>query len=465
MEKRTKIVCTIGPASEKGSVLEALMKSGMNIARLNFSHGTHKNHKTLVKNIRASSKKTKKIIGIIADLQGPKIRLGELKEEIELKRNQRVILTTAHAIPSSRTNPALDAGEDAGSCFKISVTYKKLHKDVKKNHRILINDGLVEIKVLSVKGKNIFCKVVNGGAISSHKGMNFPDSSISLSSLTKKDEEDLRFAISMGADYVAISFVRSAKDIKRLIFLINKYSKSLKAHKPKIIAKIEKGEALENFLEILNLVDAIMVARGDLGVEIPTEDVPIKQKAITALCRQHAKPVIIATQMLDSMIRNPRPTRAEASDVANAVMDNVDAVMLSGETATGKYPKEAVKMMDKIIKETEASPYDDMEIIGGFKAGKMDGIGKSVAILIGESGIKDVVDLSKNELYRYVSKWRPEANIYVRTDEHNLYSNLFWSCIPFFSSEKLALAYLKNKKLVKKKFILLSGEDKVEIID
>ncbi|MBU1179796.1 pyruvate kinase [Patescibacteria group bacterium] len=451
MIKRTKIICTIGPATESETMLGGLIKNGMNIARLNFSHGTHDGHKKLRDTIKKAARKNKQIVGILADLQGPKIRIGELKEPIDLKKGKKVVLTVGKPIEN-----------------KIGLTYNKLNRDVKRNHRILINDGLVEMRVESVKGKDIFCKIINGGKISSHKGMNFPDSKISLSSLTEKDAKDLFFAMKMGIDYVAISFVRTVKDIRRLQGLIKKYSKKLKISKPKIIAKIEKGEALENFAGILNEVDGIMVARGDLGIEIPAEDVPLRQKEIIALCRQQAKPVIVATQMLDSMIRNPRPTRAEVSDVANAVMDHVDAVMLSGETATGKYPRETVEMMSKIVKETEESPYDDVEILSGSNVNKQDAIGKSVGILVRETGIKEVVDLSDNALYRYVSKWRPEADVFVGIDEHDLYPNLFWGVRPFVvknKEPKTVIPYLKKNKLLKKKFILLTGEDRVEMVD
>ncbi|PIR66681.1 MAG: pyruvate kinase [Parcubacteria group bacterium CG10_big_fil_rev_8_21_14_0_10_36_14] len=456
MNKRTKIICTIGPATESPVILSALIKSGMNIARLNFSHGTHDNHKKLIKNIRAVAKKNKAVIGIIADLQGPKIRLGEMEKEIILKKNESLILTTEKV------------KQEKNKILKIGVTYNKLHKDVKVGDRILINDGLVELLVQKVREKQIFCKVKNDGSISSHKGMNFPDSKISSSSLTAKDKKDLFFAMSQKVDFTAISFVRSEKDIILLNKLIEKFAKKLKVKKPRTVAKIEKGEALENFAGILDKVDGIMVARGDLGIEISAEDVPLRQKEIIALCRQSAKPVIIATQMLDSMIRNPRPTRAEVSDVANAVMDNVDAVMLSGETASGKYPKEAVEMMSKIIIETEESPYDDVKIEGGYGMNKEDGLGKSVNILIRETGIKQVTDFSSTDLYRYVSKWRPEAEIFRVIKGIDLYPLLFWGVNPVITEikdMKKIISRLKVTKKLKKKFILLSGEDKIEIID
>jgi len=450
--KRTRIVCTIGPSSEKATVLSSMIRSGMNVARLNFSHGTHQNHKTLVKTIRAVAKKNKKIVGILADLQGPKIRIGDLKEPLDIKTGGTLILTTGRIEKE-----------------KIGVTYPNLHQDVKKGEKILIDDGLLELLVLDVNGKDIKCKIINGGKLSAHKGMNFPDTKISLSSLTQKDKDDLTFAMSLKVDYVAISFVRTKEDILFLKKLINANAKRLKVFKPKIIAKIEQAEALQNFIGILEEVDAIMIARGDLGIEIPAEDVPLRQKEIIGLCRQSAKPVIVATQMLDSMIRNPRPTRAEVSDVANAVMQNADAVMLSGESATGNYPKEAVAMMNKIILKTEESPYDDVDIKTDCDPKTGDGIGEVVGELVRQKNIKQVVDLSGKGLYKYISKWRPEANIFVKTDGYDLYPNLFWGAMPFAcnckeSSKNIALLK-KQGFLQKKKLVLVSGKEKVEIIE
>lgn len=453
MNKRTKIICTIGPASETEAMISALIKNGMNDARLNFSHGTHASHKMMIKNIRGAAEKNKKVIGIIADLQGPKIRVGELPEAgVNLKNGATVVLTT---------------GKAGGK--KLPVTYSGLHRDVKRGERLLLDDGLLELKAERVTGRDIFCKVINGGQLTSHKGINLPDSKIRLSSLTKKDKEDLAFAMGESVDFVAISFVRSAKDVKELSGLIDKNAKNKKIKKPRIIVKIEKGEALENFVEILALADAVMVARGDLAVETPAEDVPLRQKEMIALCRQAGKPVIVATQMMDSMIRNPRPTRAEVSDVAGAVMDNVDAVMLSAESASGKYPKETVAMMNKIILETEESPYDDAAVGEGGAAGEAEVVGKSINILVREAGIGQIIDLSETNLYRYISKWRPEADVFVKIKDGDLYPNLFWGATPFvFGNDepRKAIAWLKKKGMLKnKKFILASGKNKVEIIE
>jgi pyruvate kinase len=452
MMKRTKIICTIGPASDAPEVLLSFIKNGMNVARLNFSHGTHESHKLLFKKIRAAAKKAEKIIGIMADLQGPKIRFGDLgKEGAELKNGAQIILTTGVA------------GKE-----KLPVTYSGLHKDVKAGERLLLDDGLMELKVVAVRKKDIICKVINGGRLSSHKGINCPDSRIALSSLTEKDRDDLKFAMAQGADFVALSFVRSAKDVKILQKLIAANAKKLKCRRPRVIVKIEKGEALENFISILALTDAVMVARGDLAIETPAEDVPLRQKEIVALCRQAGKPVIVATQMLDSMIRNPRPTRAEVSDVANAVMDSADAVMLSGESAGGKYPIEAVKMMVKIITETEDSPYDDVEAHWQADEKKIKGLGSAVNVLAREAEIDQIVDLSPDDVWQEISKGRPEAELFVNVISGDLYPCLFWGVLPFLSldkTEKEIIRQLKKEKQLKNRFILVTRRDALEVVE
>lgn len=347
--KQTKIVCTIGPASETPAMMTKLVRAGMNVARLNFSHGEYAWHARAMRTIRQVAKKTGEPIAILQDLQGPKIRVGNLpKEGVELVVGKPVTLTTATA--------KYQKG-------KIPLTYRHLHRDVKSGHRILFDDGLLEVRVEKIKkrpqgsfsGADIVCRVVTGGTLTSHKGMNLPDTVVDIPALTAKDRRDVAFGVVQNVDYIALSFVKHAADVELLRRLIVK----LGGHQ-KIIAKIEKHEAIANFEEILAAVDGIMVARGDLGVEIPAAEVPIRQKEIIECCRAVGKPVIVATQMLDSMIRNPRPTRAEVSDVANAIIDHTDAIMLSGESATGRYPVEAVEMMAKIAEETEASRYDDI---------------------------------------------------------------------------------------------------------
>lgn len=346
--KHTKIVCTIGPASQTPASLFALVRAGMNVARLNFSHGTHAEHAVLYTHVRAAAARAGEHVAVLADLQGPKIRLDVLPEKgIEIKTGTSVTFTT-------------------GTCTGhrevcVPVTYKNLHKDVKVGHRILIEDGLYEVRVVAIHGKDIRTKVINGGRLFSHKGMNFPDSVLRVPALTAKDKADAVFATKIGADWLALSFVTSPDDVRALRRLIKPASKNRVP--PRIIVKIEKHEAVERFEEILAEADGIMVARGDLGVEIPAEDVPIRQKAMVEMTRLAGKPVVVATQMLDSMIRNPRPTRAEVSDVANAVFDRTDATMLSGETASGNYPVQSAETMARIIRAAEKSPYDDVPLI------------------------------------------------------------------------------------------------------
>ncbi|KKR98776.1 MAG: Pyruvate kinase [Candidatus Uhrbacteria bacterium GW2011_GWF2_41_16] len=346
--KRTKIVCTIGPSSRDVTTLRAMIRAGMNVARLNFSHGTYTQHKILMSHILTAAKKEGEPVALLQDLQGPKIRLGNVPDEgVILETGKTVILQTEtdHFV--------------AGEIPVFPITYSHLHKDLSVSDRILIDDGLLELKTIRISDKRIRAEVVHGGRVTSHKGMNFPDSTLSISSLTEKDREDLKFGMQQGVDWVALSFVTSAKDIVLLRRLLKQAARPGQKI-PHILAKIEKHEAITHFEEILQEVDGIMVARGDLGMEIPAEEVPLRQKEIVERCRQVGKPVIVATQMLDSMIRNPRPTRAEVSDAANAVIDHADAVMLSGESATGSYPVEAVEILARIAVTTESSPLDDL---------------------------------------------------------------------------------------------------------
>lgn len=346
--KRTKIVCTIGPASEKKATLVAMMKAGMDVARLNFSHGSYGNHTLLIKRIREAAAHTGKNVAIMQDLQGPRIRVGEVhRDGIELTRGETVAL-----IPQSLINYRLLI---TGKEKVIPLGYELLYRFTRSGKHILINDGLVDIVVRRVHNRIITGEVVRPGVIFSHKGINLPGVIIKADVITKKDREDLAFGLKQGVEFVALSFVRDAADVKALRRLIGRRP----VH---IIAKIERKEALDHFADILAVADGIMVARGDLGIEIKPADVPLVQKGMIQQCLRAGKPVIVATQMLESMITNPRPTRAEVSDVANAVIDHTDAVMLSGESAYGKYPVEAVKMMADIIQETENSRYDDVPL-------------------------------------------------------------------------------------------------------
>ncbi|MBT6757136.1 MAG: pyruvate kinase [Candidatus Jacksonbacteria bacterium] len=349
MNKNTKIVCTIGPASDEGKVIDQLIRNGMNIARLNFSHGTHAQHATLIKNIRAASKRTKKPIAILQDLQGPRIRIGVLAEPVKIVRNDKVIL-----IPESQFEDVLNHSERKF----LPVQYEELYKDVKKGSTILIDEGFIELTVQRIVGDQIVTKVITSGEVKSNKGINTPGLELSADPLTKKDREDVRFGVENDVDAIALSFVASAEDMATLRKEVQRRVK--KGAIPALIAKIERQSAMDDLEDIVEESDGVMVARGDLALETSAAEVPVMQKKIIGECARQGKPVIVATQMLDSMIQNPRPTRAEVSDVSNAVVDHADCVMLSGETASGEYPVEAVGMMNSIIEETEASPYDDV---------------------------------------------------------------------------------------------------------
>ncbi|MBO6585833.1 MAG: pyruvate kinase [Gracilimonas sp.] len=332
--RRTKIVCTIGPSCNTLNKIEELLLHGMNVARVNFSHGTHEDHAKVIKHIRKTAKKYEYSVPVLMDLQGPKIRVGQMKNGgVELETGSIVKIT----------------GEDVtGDSSVIPIDYKNLLHEAEVGNSILLDDGLLEFKVIEKKPDSLQAKVVIGGELKSRKGVNLPNVRISIPSLTEKDLKDLEFGIKQDVDLIALSFVRSAKDVRDIISRVR-----AAGSQAAIIAKIEKPEALDVIDEIIEEADGIMVARGDLGIEIPTEQVPIVQKMIIEKCRMAGKPVITATQMLDSMINNPRPTRAESSDVANAVLDGTDAVMLSGETAAGKYPMEAVNVMDRICRSVE----------------------------------------------------------------------------------------------------------------
>lgn len=337
---KTKIICTIGPASEAPEVIRELIASGMRVARLNFSHGTLGDHEQKIHIIRRIAKEMDKPVAILQDLGGPKIRLGHIPEPgVRLEPGRHIILTTQTV---------------EGSEQRISVSYPLLGEEVKAGDRILLADGFLELLVRSVNGSEIHCEVITGGVLTSHKGINLPTGTIRMPSMTDKDREDLHFGLGHDVDYIALSFVRTAADIRNIKEIIHQENKNTP-----VIAKIEKREAIDHYEDILDAADAIMVARGDLGVEIPLEEVPIIQKRLIQKANALGKPVITATQMLRSMVDAPRPTRAEASDVANAVLDGTDAVMLSEETATGNYPIQAVRYMIRIVAEAEKTyPHD-----------------------------------------------------------------------------------------------------------
>ncbi|WP_124396591.1 pyruvate kinase, partial [Rhodococcus wratislaviensis] len=331
---RTKIVCTLGPATATGDRIRELVESGMDVARLNFSHGEHADHEENYKRVRAASDATGKAVGVLADLQGPKIRLGRFAEGRTTWANGEEVRITVD--------------ECEGTHDRVSTTYKQLAEDAKPGDRLLVDDGKVGLVVSGVEGNDVICRVTEGGPVSNNKGVSLPGMNVSVPALSEKDIADLEFALGLGVDFIALSFVRSPADVELVHAVMDRVGRRIP-----VIAKLEKPEAIDNLEAIVLAFDAVMVARGDLGVELPLEQVPLVQKRAIQIARENAKPVIVATQMLESMIENSRPTRAEASDVANAVLDGADAVMLSGETSVGKYVMETVRTMARIVEAVE----------------------------------------------------------------------------------------------------------------
>ncbi|MFI6047744.1 pyruvate kinase [Nocardia sp. NPDC051321] len=334
MMRRTKIVCTLGPATASEDRIRELVESGMDVARLNFSHGEHADHAENYKKVRAASDHLGRAVGILADLQGPKIRLGRFIEG-------KTVWATGEEV-------RITVDEVDGTHDRVSTTYKELAQDAKAGDRLLVDDGKVGLTVTRVDGNDVVCRVTEGGPVSNNKGVSLPGMDVSVPALSEKDIEDLEFALNLGVDFIALSFVRSPSDIELVHDIMDRVNRRVP-----VIAKLEKPEAIDNLEAIVLAFDAVMVARGDLGVELPLEQVPIVQKRAIQMARENAKPVIVATQMLESMIENSRPTRAEASDVANAVLDGADAVMLSGETSVGAWPIETVRTMARIVHAVE----------------------------------------------------------------------------------------------------------------
>ena len=408
---RTKIVCTLGPASSTRETIRDLMDAGLDVARINFSHGTHEQHARTIAIVRELAEELGRPVAILGDLQGPRIRIGDLPSPIMLVQGQDLVLCY----------------EESDGAGDVPVTYP-LADDVHVGDRILINDGLLELVVLEVRAPRVVARVVHGGQLSSHKGMNLPGVHVSAPSITEKDHADVAFAVEQQLDYVALSFVRRAEDIASLRELVPKDLL--------VVAKIEKDNALENLDEILEATDAVMVARGDLGVELPFEQVPFAQKRIIAQAMRAGKPVITATQMLESMVTHPRPTRAEASDVANAIIDGTDAVMLSAETAAGAFPRLAVQAMRRIITEIEHHPIPWLrderrpagatatteETIAGATATAVQMLGARVAVVFTKSGFSA----------RVVAARRPGVPILALTDSPRTYRQLalVWGLIP-----------------------------------
>ncbi len=420
--RRAKIICTIGPACNSEALMRDLLRLGMDVARLNFSHGTHAGHAHNIQRLRRAAEREGRTVCILQDLQGPKIRTGALEgHEPVLLKTGSVVTITPQDVP--------------GTAARISTTFPDLAREVTAGARILLSDGLIELRVRSVRGKDVLCNVINGGPLGEHKGINLPGIALSIPALTKKDRKDLEFGLDHGVDAVALSFVRSAADVRMVKQIIAAHCTRRDSDVP-VIAKLEKPQAIDHLEEILEAADGVMVARGDLGVEVPPEKVPVIQKQVIRRASAWRKPVITATQMLESMVENPRPTRAEASDVANAIFDGTDAVMLSAETASGQYPRESVAIMARIIVEAECNMADFEQ-----PRRRRDHRRLSVAETICESIAHAAEDLPMGAIAvftetgntaRMISKYRPIAPIFAFTHVepvvHRL--NLYWGVRP-----------------------------------
>lgn len=415
--RRTKIVCTIGPASEQPEVLKKLILAGMNVARLNFSHGSHEEHEVRIDRIRKCAKELGRNIAIMLDTKGPEIRTGILKDgQVNLQNGDLFTFTPE---------------EIEGTQERVSITYDQLAKDVQVGTTILIDDGLIELKVEEIKGQDVTCRIMDGGLLKNRKGVNLPKVLVNLPSITEKDISDIAFGVRKKVDFIAASFVRKASDVLQIRQLLEEQGANIS-----IIAKIENEEGVQNSEDILGVADGLMVARGDLGVEIPAEEVPLVQKRLIASCNRIGKPVITATQMLDSMQNNPRPTRAEASDVANAIFDGTDAIMLSGETAAGKYPVESVETMARIACRAESSPMYQERIRQDFQ-GRLtitDAMGHAVSSTAASLNATAILTPTESGYTaRVVSKHRPSCPIIAATPHEHVVNKLLlvWGVYPF----------------------------------
>jgi pyruvate kinase len=422
MTRKVKIVATIGPACQSEEMLEKLVLAGVNVARMNFSHGTHEQHAQRITSIRKVSEKLGVSVGILQDLQGPKIRVGELAEPILLSDGEQVILYAA------------GTAEPQNGAKKIPVDFRQLFDSVRTSDRLLLDDGRLTLEVISVKDRNaLTARVLVGGLLSSHKGINLPGVQLRIPGFTEKDEADLAFGIAQGVDAVAISFVRTVDDVKKVRYAMERFSEGKRL--PLLIAKLEKPEALDNLDEILDNVDGVMVARGDLGVELPPERVPVQQKRIIRTANLRAKLVITATQMLESMIMSPLPTRAEASDVANAVFDGTDAVMLSAETAAGKYPVESVRMMDRIVREAETHflEWGAEQDVKGFEQSDAASMARAAQALANDKNVTAVACFTmQGQTAWLMAKIRPRVPIMAFTPDPATFHRLafLWGARP-----------------------------------
>ena len=419
---RTKIVATMGPASAKKDVLLAMIKAGVNICRLNFSHGKAQDHKAVIDTIREINEQYKTNVGILADLQGPKIRIGLVKDGgIHLINGTRINITTHECI-----------GDDN----QIYITYETFPQDVQRNEIILLDDGKIQMKVIETnRVDTVVCEIVHGGILTSRKGVNLPNTKVSIPSLTEEDLENLRYALDWDVDWVGLSFVRTGQDIIDLKRIISASGKAAK-----VIAKVEKPEAIDNIDDIIAATDGVMVARGDLGVEMPLEEVPLLQKMIARKCRESSKPVIVATQMLESMITTPRPTRAEVNDVANSVLDGADAVMLSGETSVGEFPVIVIETMAKIVRNVEelGYPYNTNKVSNSDSTSPnylSDAVCGSAVYLAEHTSAVGIVSMTTSGYTAFeISSYRPKASTFIFTSNKHLLNalSLLWGVRTFY---------------------------------
>lgn len=447
--KKTKIICTMGPNTNDTEVMKALALNGMDVARFNFSHGDYEEHKMRLDALKSIREELNLPIAALLDTKGPEIRTGVLKDgkKVTLKEGDTYTLTSKDIV---------------GDETKGHITYSRLAEDVKAGNRILIDDGLIEMEVTEVKGSDILCNILNGGELGERKGVNVPNVKVKLPALTDKDKKDIEFGIEQGFDFIAASFVRTASAIKEIKEILEKHGASIG-----VIAKIENAEGIENINEIIEASDGIMVARGDMGVEIPAQEVPFIQKQIIDKCNEACKPVITATQMLDSMIRNPRPTRAEVTDVANAVYDGTDAVMLSGETAMGKYPVEALSMMASIVEETEGhldyNAYRKRKVSAFNSHNVSNAVCYSSVATAHDLGAKVIVAPSMTGFTtRLLSKWRPESLIIGLSPSTSALRQmqLYWGVKPFHAkrAESTDVLIYSSMELLKSKDIIKENE-------
>jgi pyruvate kinase len=449
--RKTKIVCTIGPASQSPSTLEALIQAGMNVARLNFSHGTHEEHLKKIQTIRQMANRLKQPVAILQDLAGPKIRIGKMKKGgAELRRGEKFILTNQEVMGDEK---------------RTTITYPSLPNEVKPGDRILLSDGTIELQVLGSDRKDIECRVIVGGVLTSHKGLNFPTGTILASAFTDKDHEDLLFGIQNGLDLIGLSYVKEATDIEGVKRILKKESADIP-----VIAKIERKEALENIDEIISVSDGIMVARGDLGVETPIEKISNVQKMLIRKVNATGKPVITATQMLRSMVDHTRPTRAEVTDVVNAIYDGTDAVMLSEETASGRFPVESVQMMAKIAQSAEEEFPHSLFLGKGIDEGMnlQQAISYTASLLSEEVGAKVIITPTESgSTARWVSRLRPRQPILALSRHLSTVRrlNLCWGVYPVLVSDwKDTDEMLERSKRMSKELGMASKGDKTVII-